>query len=82
MLSSDYKAAVSEEGQALDNPVLGLISFEGLPLFGREEAIPIRNLQVLTKQPANLRLCPNSKIADLDTVLAVFDFHYNYHYDA
>lgn len=41
MLAGHYETAVLEEGQSLDDPILGLVALVIVPLLRREESILI-----------------------------------------
>jgi hypothetical protein len=75
VLPRDHEAAVLEEGQPLDDPVLRLRPLELLPLLRREETVPVGQPQVLAQQTAHLRLRTDTEVPDLHALLLPLRLH-------
>lgn len=76
VLPGDNEVAVPEEGQRLDDPVLGLFALVVLPLLRREELVAIGQAEVLAQQAAHLRLRTNPKVTDYHASFRELAIHY------
>lgn len=75
MLPSNNETPVFQEGQTLDNPILGLVPFIVIPLLRREKAILVSQAQILAKQAAHLRLGSNPEVTNDYTLLILLEVH-------